>query len=95
MAKFNRNIFVLAVAAGALLAAPAVAGSNGKARSKDKSVEDGSKRVCRTLTPTGTRFTTRICKTQADWDLEMSKTQDSALSHQRDNSGASENAGPN
>jgi hypothetical protein len=44
---------------------------------------------------TGTRFTTRICKTQADWDLEMSKAQDSALDHQRTNSGASENRGSN
>ena len=89
-ATSKRKIFALAIGLGALLAAPASAFS-GDGASKAKAAKDPNRRVCRTLTPTGTRFTTRVCKTQADWDLEMSKTQDSALIHQRDNSGQSEN----
>ncbi len=93
--KPSRKIFALAIGLTALVTAPAVAGSSGKGESKAKSVDDPSRRVCRTLTQTGTRFPTRVCKTKADWDLEMSRTQDSALEHQFRNSGASENAGPN
>ena len=93
MAKLDGKAFALSVALGALLTAPAAASFEDKARS-NKRADDGSRRVCRALTLTGTRFTTRVCRTQAEWDLEMSKSQDSALRHQRDNSAASENRGP-
>ena len=94
-ARPKGKIFVLAIGLCGLLAAPAAALSSGEGAPRSKSAKDPSKQVCRTLTPTGTRFPTRVCKPKADWDLEMSETQDSALSHQWKNSGASESRGPN
>ena len=44
--------------------------------------EDTSRRVCRNLTPSGTRLTTRVCRTQAEWAKSMDKTQDSVLQQQ-------------
>jgi hypothetical protein len=92
--KRTCTTFTLTIGIGALLAFPAMANSGGEARSKDKSADDSSRRICRSLTPTGTRFPVRVCKTKADWDLEMRQTQDSALAHQYRNSGASESSGP-
>jgi hypothetical protein len=94
MAGPKRKVLVLAIGLGALLTAPAAALSPGEGASKSKSAKDPSRRVCRSLTPTATRFATRVCKTKADWDSEMSETQDSVLSHQWKNSGASEGASP-
>jgi len=91
--KLDRKKLALVVGLSALLTAPAGAISPGKDGSK-KSAQDPSRRVCRSLTETGTRFSTRVCKTQAEWDEQMRKTQDSALDHQWKNSAASENRGP-
>lgn len=47
-----------------------------------KAKDDTSRRVCRVITPTGSRMTTRICKTQAEWDASQDKAQDGVLQHQ-------------
>ena len=44
--------------------------------------EDTSRRVCRMVMPTGSRMTTRICRTQAEWDRSQDQTQDGVLQHQ-------------
>jgi hypothetical protein len=43
---------------------------------------DGSRRVCRTVTPAGSRLTRRICRTQAEWDDSQYRTQDGVLQQQ-------------
>ena len=52
----------------------------------EKGKEDPSKRVCRSVTPTGSRMTTRVCRTQAEWDKSRDKTADGVLQHQLKNS---------
>jgi len=72
----------LAIGFGALLAGtiPAVETA---AMAKPKSAsDDTSRRVCRILTPTGSRMTKRICKTQAEWERSQDRTQDGVLQHQ-------------
>lgn len=62
-----------------------VAGSAASAESKaDK--KDTSKRICRMITPTGSRMTTRICRTRAEWDKGQETTADGVLQHQLKNS---------
>lgn len=36
---------------------------------------DTGKRICRTITPTGSRLSQRVCRTQADWDKDSDETQ--------------------
>jgi hypothetical protein len=56
---------------GAASAAPADPVKPGK--------DDGSRRICKTITPSGSRLTLRRCKTAAEWDEAMWKTQEGAL----------------
>lgn len=44
-----------------------------------KTEDDSSRRVCRNITPTGSRMTERKCRTQAEWDASRKKTQDGHL----------------
>lgn len=37
--------------------------------------KDTSKRVCRSVTPTGSRFAQRVCKTRAQWETDAEKAQ--------------------
>ena len=37
--------------------------------------KDTSKRVCRSVTPTGSRFTQRVCKTAEQWQQDADKAQ--------------------
>lgn len=46
--------------------------------------DERTRRVCRTITPTSSRLTTRVCRTQAEWDESMRETQDSFLEHNFD-----------
>ena len=41
--------------------------------------DEQTRRVCRIITPTGSRLTKRVCRTQAEWDRVMRKTQDELL----------------
>ena len=72
----------LAIGFGALLAGTVPAGDFAAAAKGKKAKDDTSRRVCRVITPTGSRMTTRICKTQAEWDNSQDKTQDGVLRHQ-------------
>ena len=55
------------------------AASETKAKSKKN---DPSRRVCRNLLPTGSRLSTRSCRTQAEWDKAEIEAQESALRQQ-------------
>ena len=47
-----------------------------------KAKPDGSRKVCVLVVPTGSRMSSRICRTQAEWDASRDKTADSLLRHQ-------------
>lgn len=46
---------------------------------------DTGKRVCRVLTPTGSRFTTRVCKTAEEWQRDEQKAQNQMEQERRGN----------
>ena len=46
---------------------------------------DRSRRVCRNLTPSGSRMTRRTCRTQAVWNASMDRAQDGLLQYQMEN----------
>ncbi len=77
------SVFAMGIAA--LWAGPALAGETsallaGDAVQKQRNAaDDSSRRVCRNITPTGSRLTKRVCRTQAEWDKSRDKTQDSHL----------------
>lgn len=85
----KRTMMAAALAIGlvSLTTGPALAGKGPKL-AKD----DPSRRVCRNLTPVGTRLTTRVCRTKAEWDSAESKAQDGLLQHQMNNSTQTEAA---
>jgi hypothetical protein len=50
------------------------------AATKDKN--DPSRKICQSIVPSGSRLSTRICKTRAEWDRARDKSQDGVLQHQ-------------
>jgi hypothetical protein len=73
----------LAIGLGALGAAAAFADEPAAASQPTKAKPDSSRRVCRLLVPTGSRMSSRICRTQAEWDASRDKTADNMLQQQR------------
>ena len=73
----------LAMATSVILAGAAL--QAGVAEAKKPKQNDPSKRVCQTITPSGSRLTQRICRTQQEWEDQARETQDSLLAHQRSN----------
>lgn len=53
--------------------------------------DDTSKRVCRIVTPTGSRFTARVCKTAAEWERDAEKVENNMDQERRGNSEISPN----
>jgi hypothetical protein len=79
----KRIMTVAALAAGlGLLGTGTAFADEGAGTSKPKKAKDEGRRVCRNLVPSGTRLTTRMCKTQAEWDRAMDKTQEGVLQQQ-------------
>lgn len=77
----------LLIGGGILAAATGLAGSS-PAWSIDQSSANPdaarSRRVCRDVSPTGSRLTRRICRTQADWENEAREAGESLQKHQTD-----------
>lgn len=69
---------MLAFAVGALVLTGFI--STGAIAKKGK--DDTSRRICKVVMPTGSRMTTRICRTQAEWDRSMDKSQQGLLDQQ-------------
>ena len=81
-AKRIMAVAALAMGLGGLWTAPAGAG-DGAATQKPKLAKgDPSRRICKNIVPVGSRLTTRICRTKAEWDASMDKTQDGVLQTQ-------------
>jgi hypothetical protein len=80
----QRILTVAALAIG--LGAPGTAAAfadegSGMSKAKQAKIDEG-RRVCRNLVPSGSRISARICKTQAEWDRAMDKTQEGVLQQQ-------------
>ncbi|HST35483.1 MAG TPA: hypothetical protein VLK25_02485 [Allosphingosinicella sp.] len=74
-----------AMGIAALLAGTAFLGATGVSAAPDKqgdAKDSRSRRVCRTVMPSGSRLTQRVCRTQAEWEDGRSKTQQSVLDSQ-------------
>jgi hypothetical protein len=70
---------------GAVLAPVTGAAATGSAVETQRKANDArTRRVCRTIMPTSSRLTTRVCRTQAEWDESMREQQDSFLEHNFD-----------
>lgn len=68
----RRALTILALFGGVLTASPALAGDP----TPNKPKEDPSRRICKEQTPTGSRFTRRVCKSAEEWqrDEEFAQT---------------------
>lgn len=76
------TVAALAVGLSALGAGPAFADEAPGTNQPKKAKPDTSRRVCRSLVPTGSRMSGRVCKTQAEWDAARDKQADGLLRHQ-------------
>jgi hypothetical protein len=72
----------LAMELAALGAGAAFADESAAPLQPKKARTDTSRKICRIMVPTGSRMTTRICRTQAEWDKSMDKNQESMLRYQ-------------
>ena len=61
---------------------PAALLLGGQARTQQPGTKSPERQICRVETPTGSRFTTRICRTQAEWDRRSDLAQKEALDQQ-------------
>ena len=78
-AGLKRAAIALAIGIGVLgtgQAFAAAADGTSASTPAEAAKKDPSKRVCRNLTLTGSRMTTRHCRSQADWDRDQKKAQD-------------------
>jgi len=64
---------VTAIATATALILPANIAIANNAGPSAEAAPDRSKRVCRNMTPTGSRMTKRVCRTQAEWDAEAER----------------------
>jgi hypothetical protein len=72
----------VAIGLSAFATAPAVADDASGTQQPTKAKDDPSRRICKTIIPTGSRMTSRVCRTRAQWEASMDKTQDGVLHHQ-------------
>ena len=89
----------LTMGLGALLAGTALASATGASSAAadvqaepKATAKDNSRRICRNLTPSGSRLTRRVCRTQAQWDDTADTAQEGLLKHQIDQSSLFEQA---
>jgi hypothetical protein len=81
-AKPMKTATGLAIAVAVAVTGAALSGDATASVQGDKAKEDKSARVCRTVTPTSSRLTRRVCRSQADWDSTQQKAQDGLLDQQ-------------
>ena len=81
-AKSIMTTAALAMGLGLLWSPPALAGEAAATQKPKTAQDDPSRRICKNVTPVGSRLTTRVCKTRAEWAAAMDKTQDGVLQTQ-------------
>jgi hypothetical protein len=79
--KFIAAAATLAISFGSLSSAAFATDNNtpAEAGAKKAAKSDPSRRVCRNLTISGSRLTTRFCQTQAEWDRQAEKAMRNAM----------------
>jgi hypothetical protein len=88
-AKTIGSVPKLAMAAAVLLGGALIGqemSPSAAANAKTKADKKASKRVCRVVTPTGSRLVERICRTQGDWDVAEKQAQEGLMKQQIDGS---------
>ena len=89
------KVCVLAMGIGALLAGTPPGGEHAASAKEKKAEDDPSRRVCKVVTPTGSRMTKRVCRTHAEWAKSQEKAQDGLLDLQLgESTGLEQGAGP-
>ena len=75
---------VLALGVAVALTSATLAGGTGAfaAAQGDKAGAEKSRRVCRSVQPSGSRLARRVCRSQQDWDATQQKTQDGVFESQ-------------
>jgi hypothetical protein len=81
VAKALVKASALAGIAALLAWIPATVGHAESAKAK-AARDDPNRMVCRSITPSGSRISTRHCRPQADWERDERETQDAALQQQ-------------
>ena len=86
----------MAVAAAVALTGATLAVATGAtAAVQADTSKEKSRRVCRTVTPSGSRLIRRVCRTQEEWDATQQKAQDGVFESQmRDQTLLEQGAGP-
>lgn len=78
------SLAIFGALAGPAQAEPvAPAPSDEIAQPKAKPEEPAEKKICRSITITGTRIPQKMCKTKADWDAMTEQNQDELRDRQR------------
>ena len=89
-AKPILTVSTVAMGFAALVSSAAFAGASGETAAtaavqgqpKTAPREDRSRRVCRDVTPSGSRLVRRLCRTQAEWDASAQRSQDGLFEQQ-------------
>lgn len=83
MKRIGASAALALLAAGAaMVTAPAARAQTQSQDQAGATEPDRGRMVCRNLTPTGSRMSRRICRTQAEWDRSRDRTQEEALREQ-------------
>ena len=71
------TVFLIAAGLSILPTGPAAAedSTEADASATNAGKKDTSRRVCRSVTPTGSRFTRRVCKTSEQWQKDSERAQ--------------------
>lgn len=86
--------FAVLIAGAVLAPATGATAAGASAETQRKVNDERTRRVCRTITPTSSRLTTRVCRTQAEWEQSMREAQDSFLEHNFDQTRQGPKDGP-
>jgi type II secretory pathway component PulL len=80
----KRMKMIAALAIGLVSIAAAIPGTAAAGEQKADKTAKGRK-ICRSLIPTGSRFSTRVCRTKEEWAEMQDKAQTGLLDYQRNN----------
>lgn len=88
------GLAVLGISTPAAAVQQTRAGTSINAPSDGPRTTDPSRRVCRSIRPTGSRLSTRQCRTQAQWDELREETRQFVQDGQTNGSRRNEGLGP-
>ena len=83
--QFPKLAMAIAVLLGGALIGQEMSPS-AAANAKTQADKKKSKRVCRVVTPTGSRLVERVCRSEEDWNVAEKEAQDGLMKQQIDGS---------